>query len=172
MAATSRTVLLFLRSSWDTRACFAQRARDCAGKQAGAFSSTIEWMPRELVSATVLNSADAWRRARRTTQRTNLLLPCSRRRNGAVIISTRHRSSCKSHSRELTSCYLTERGSESAVSFSSRAFLRGKQKHACAWNISRQAIRKMMVWVCIWIIQCTPNELLLASSNPFVRIVA
>jgi len=29
-------------------------------------------MPRELVSATVLNSADAWRCARRTTQRTNL----------------------------------------------------------------------------------------------------
>jgi len=29
-------------------------------------------MPRELVSTAVLNSADAWRRARRTTQRTNL----------------------------------------------------------------------------------------------------
>lgn len=46
-----------------------------------AFWSAIEWMPRELVSVAVLNSADAWRRSRRTTQRTNLLLSCSHQWN-------------------------------------------------------------------------------------------
>lgn len=58
-----------------------------------AFWSTIEWMPRELVSVAVLNSAYAWRCSRRTTKRTNLLLPYNRQRNGAVIIHVCRRPS-------------------------------------------------------------------------------
>lgn len=34
----------------------------------------FEWIPRGLVSIPLLNSADAWHEAKRTTQRTNLLL--------------------------------------------------------------------------------------------------
>jgi len=112
-----RSAPLFFRTSpcLGARARFAQRARETA-QAAGAFWSTIEWMPRELVSAAVLNSADAWRRARRTTQRTNLLLPCNRRRNGAVIISVRHRPTCKSRPDRRACCYL-ERGRWSVLLF-------------------------------------------------------
>lgn len=67
------TEVFWASAAWN--ASLRQRERLCRQR---AFWSAIEWMPRELVSVAVLNSADAWRRSRRTTQRTNLLLSCSR----------------------------------------------------------------------------------------------